>query len=673
MAIRMHALWLVSTLLSTLLLGCGGGSGTFSAPLLDNVPSQTQQSVLLLQGEKPKGMAVQLGGIQVTPVDDSESFSLAVTLHPGVNQLIVNFVDASGEQSEPAQASVTFTDMAAISQPRPVTPAADERLLTSFPTFRWASAGQNNDQELFSYRLDIATDRNFTANLASYSAGGQLSFTPTAPVPAGAAYWRVCASAPGGGAVVTCGPTRLFFTGRNPSDVTGDGLGDVVIGAPQNDFFDADAGSVSFAFGAAAGGAPSTINQRIIGKTTQGHFGASVVTGLDVNGDATGDLLVGEPGAPGSNIGGQVLVYYGAPAFPYVEDAYIPPDTGYVGFGRSMTVVGDFNGDGLDDVAIGAPDSTQGGVVDLFCGDTQVGLSFCASFRREVSGGAQQNLPDKFGAALARLGDFNGDGYSDLAIGAPGLFDQGAVYIYFGGPNFDTHADLTFTGDSAGHGFGAVLAGGLDFNGDGFADLAIGTPDAAASLENGSGAGLGSNAGSVELYFGRTMNNVGTLPKVTLRGAGVGDALGSSLVFIDKISGTDAIDGKPAADLIIGAPGKNFDDGIVYVLRGRGAIPMQPPLPDSLNETIQSLNPGGRFGSALSVVRGFVGPSSSNNASLSGSDAFVVGSPLGLLQNGLTFRPGAADVLQNGTLAPIGHFTGQNDQDQFGFSLGDFR
>jgi hypothetical protein len=183
--------------------------------------------------------------------------------------------------------------------------------------------------------------------------------------------------------------------------------------------------------------------------------------------------------------------------------------------GGSGVARGDFNGDGIGDLAIGVPDenvngATDAGAVNVLYGSATGGLTSTGNqfFHQDSSGiaGAPE-AGDRFGLTLA-AGDFDADGYSDLAIGIPfedisGSSNEGAVQILFGSAaglapgEFWEAADIT--GQRCGCRFGAALAWG-DFNGDDDADLAIGMPY--ATVEVGTLAVPVPEAGRVAVLFG---------------------------------------------------------------------------------------------------------------------------------------------------------------------------
>ena len=123
---------------------------------------------------------------------------------------------------------------------------------------------------------------------------------------------------------------------------------------------------------------------------------------------------------------------------------------------------------------------------------------------------------DYFGTSVSTAGDLNGDGYSDVIVGAnfndAGGADAGRAYIYFGGASMNTTADVTLTGAAAGDYFGWSVSTAGDVNGDGYSDVIVG-----AYLNDAGGA----DAGRAYIYFGgASMDNTAD---VILTGAAAGD------------------------------------------------------------------------------------------------------------------------------------------------------
>jgi hypothetical protein len=258
--------------------------------------------------------------------------------------------------------------------------------------------------------------------------------------------------------------------------------------------------------------------------------------------------------------------------------------------GCASSTSGDFDGDGHGDLAVGVPgeDSGQGGVNVIYGDDPGTGLDDSAGpgdqfFRQGSSLADTPETNDHFGACLVS-GNFNGDGFDDLAIGVPNesvgsIAGAGAVHVIYGSddgldPAATTHADQFFTQNTSGiegssetgdH-FGSALAAG-DFNSDERDDLAIGEPD--------EDVGSTVDAGSVNVIYGSTTGLSASSPLAdqiwAQDSAGISgaseknDHMGASLA-------TGDINGDGREDLAIGDPGEGIGTksaaGAVNVLYG---------------------------------------------------------------------------------------------------------
>lgn len=243
-------------------------------------------------------------------------------------------------------------------------------------------------------------------------------------------------------------------------------------------------------------------------------------------------------------------------------------------YGESLAA-GDFNGDGIEDLAIGSPDEdvgsiAQAGAVIIVWG-TPVGLDPAGAMiwtEADITG-ASATQGGEFGYALAAA-DFDHDGYDDLAVGCPGADlagpDTGMVYLLQGtSGGLAKFADLTQADGGAaveaGDRFGASLAAG-NFDGDGepYVDLAVGSPG-----ENG-------NSGAVFWFLSNALGPLGPSGLFVQSDFGqsdtAGDRFGFSLAAGNFISGTHD-------DLAVGAPFKNVsgqnDAGVVYQIPGTNA------------------------------------------------------------------------------------------------------
>jgi hypothetical protein len=398
------------------------------------------------------------------------------------------------------------------------------------------------------------------------------------------------------GAAVVCGNFNL------------DQYDDLAIGAPGEDVNgDVDAGAVVIIFGSASG-LTATGNEiwhqdsdSVAGQANPGdRFGAALAAG-DFDDDLADDLAIGIPGEDilSSDNAGAVNVLYGGSNglsaqgnqywdenSPQVPDTVTRDES----FGAALAA-GDFDNDGFDDLAIGVPgeDPTQsggaaavdGGAVIIVRGSNAGLVGAASQFWSQANLAGDHEHGDAFGYSLA-VGDFDDDGFDDLAVGAPGedvgnLRSAGAVNVIYGSATMLTssgnqiwHQDSTAvvgvaeTGDA----FGAVLAAG-DLNGDGTDDLAIGVPS-----EDVDGA---PDAGAVAVLLGSASGLSGSGSRLVhqdtpyIEGvAETADAFGSSVSAGD-------INGDGKGDLVVGVPGESVDGvanaGAVNVLYGAASGP----------------------------------------------------------------------------------------------------
>ncbi len=207
-------------------------------------------------------------------------------------------------------------------------------------------------------------------------------------------------------------------------------------------------------------------------------FGIALAGG-DLNGDGYVDLIVGGHTLPPYH--GFVYVFWG-PEFANFPDITLtspwkPTSLPYTHFGLAVTT-GDFNGDGIQDLAVGDENFYDGSWPANSTGRVYV----------YFGGAAFDTLPDLildtpppqswwFGRSVANVGDVNGDGYEDLGVGAPGwpyaYPPIGKVYIYFGGPGLDDIPDVELVGFPDEQNFGLEIGGGEDVNGDGYDDVLV--------------------------------------------------------------------------------------------------------------------------------------------------------------------------------------------------------
>ena len=279
-------------------------------------------------------------------------------------------------------------------------------------------------------------------------------------------------------------------------DFNGDDFDDLAIGTPGEDN---SQGAVNVLYGSAGAGLTLTgvggFNQgNLEGDGTQNgdQFGGSMASG-DFNGDGFDDIVVGSPGE--SNNGGLVHVLYGSNVGLRTNGNQrwrqgsddIPGDRETGDSFAYAVATGDFNNDGFDDIVIGAPgeDSSRGSVHVLFGSGGGIGSGGNQRwFQGEGGLPDEEEAGDLFGFSLA-TGDFNNDGFDDIAVGSIGENDgRGNVIIIPGssvGPTgsssirFEQGNDGIADSREPGDNFGYAVASG-DFNLDGFHDLAVGVP-----------------------------------------------------------------------------------------------------------------------------------------------------------------------------------------------------
>ncbi len=343
-------------------------------------------------------------------------------------------------------------------------------------------------------------------------------------------------------------------------DVNGDGYDDLIVGAYGEDRTGTNTGT-AWVFSGRDG-----VQLRVLDGTNAGdNFGYSVAGAGDVDDDGYADVIVGapqQPLIPGSGNGEARVVSGFDGATLYTLNGDGPNDS----FGFCVDGAGDVNGDGHEDVIIGAiEDDDQG----LSCGSARVVSGADGSVLYTFYG---DSAGDLLGWSVSKAGDVNGDGFDDVIAGMPGHGDSvGMARVYSGVDGTVLH---TFTGGGAGDQFGISVSGAGDTNLDGFDDLIVG-----AVGDDGNGA----NAGSAKVFSG-----LDGAPLFTVYGDSPEDGAGLS------VSSAGDVNGDWFADVIVGTPGATHNGP------GSGAARIHSGLDGSLLRVLHGDAVGDTFGACVS-------------------------------------------------------------------------
>ena len=475
------------------------------------------------------------------------------------------------------------------------------------------------------------------------------------------------------------GGDRTGWSVSSAGDVNGDGLDDLLVGAPGDDTNGSNSGASYVVFGKIGGGAVDLSDIAagnggyvITGISSADPSGDAVSAAGDVNGDGLDDLIIGRSRADdnGLDAGSSVVVFGKTDGLPIALDDVSQwfNTGGFVingvsagdRFGASVSAAGDVNGDGMDDLIIGAskddPNGESSGTSYVVFGKTTgtavnvISVERDADLRGFVINGVSTG--DNSGWSVSSAGDVNGDGFDDLIVGAP--FDDpngalsGASFVVFGKADGDAinlsvvqnsanNSGFVINGVAAGNQAGISVSSAGDVNGDGLDDLIVGAhgdePNGAYSGASfvvfGKADGIAVNLSDVQ----QSSNNSGFV----INGAGEHDRSGWSVSSAGDING-DGLD-----DLIVGALAEAANGtltGASYVVFGKadGAEVSLYAISQSANSSGFVINGASEYDQSGTSV------SSAGDVNGDGFDDLIIGAP----NQAYSSNPGASFVVFGG-------------------------
>ena len=382
-------------------------------------------------------------------------------------------------------------------------------------------------------------------------------------------------------------------------DINGDGYDDLIVGADGKNGLQ---GAAYVIYGGPTSSisdvplATTVLDPKTTGfmmKTSaSGQFGFSADTAGDIDNDGYDDIIIGSPNYFSK---GAAFVIYGGESstlsnIDFSVGSLDPLTTGFIvtgnanldGLGRSVASAGDINGDGFDDIIIGAARrlANQGIVYVIYGGkkssmrninlavDTLIPSSTGFFIKGKLVGGY-------FGNSARSAGDINGDGFDDIIVGAYGENGfQGSVYVVYGGPkpsmkNIDLGTDILnpaltgfkITGGVSGDRCGYSVDTAGDVNNDGFDDILIGAPN------------RNSMRGTAYIIYGQKspsdidFSSGSTILDPATTGITILGPLGNSFLG-DSVSAAGDINGDGYADVLFGAYGYGGYSGAAYLIYG---------------------------------------------------------------------------------------------------------
>ncbi len=438
-------------------------------------------------------------------------------------------------------------------------------------------------------------------------------------------------------------------------DINGDGFSDVIVGSPQVGV------GAAFVFNGFAAGLATSANWSNENNQVGSQFGYSVSIAGDVNGDGYADVIVGAPYYDnGQTDEGRAYVYHGS-----LSGLSASPDwtkefnEDSANFGYAVSTAGDVNGDGYSDVIVSAnlwdgANYTDQGRVWVFNGSS-TGLSTSASW----DDNSQQDNA-QLGSSVSTAGDVNGDGFSDIIVGADnynsGQSGEGKVFVYYGSTSGLTANPVwTAEGNQANAGFGNSVSTG-DVNGDGISDIMVG----AYNYDNGH-----ADEGAVFIYHG-SLSGLLLTHNIMLESDQANAQFGYS------VSTAGDVNADSFFDIVVGAnlyDNGESNEGRAYIYNGSASGISASP-----SRTLEINQAGAQFGKSVCTAGDVNGdgysdviissPEYDNGQSNEGRVYLYYGSPNGIPASSAWFyEPNQANTNFGSSISTAGDVNGDGYSD----------